>query len=146
MIRLWLADVVVLVHFAFVIYIAVGGFIAWRWPRTIYIHLVAVAWGIGMLLVGYSCPLTILERDLRGEGADTPGFIDRYVEGILYPEEFTPHLRALMTVGAIVSYAGFRRLRSRRRPQRGLEPASDQAQLISRQAGSPQWSADRSRT
>ena len=117
MIRLWLADVVVLVHFAFVIYLAVGGFIAWRWPRTIYAHLLAVAWGTGMLLFGYSCPLTVLERDLRGESGQTPGFIDRYIEGILYPEEFTPHLRVLLTVIVLISYGGFLRLRSRRRLQ-----------------------------
>ena len=119
MFRLWLADVVVVIHFAFVIYVAVGGFIAWRWPKTIYAHFVAVAWGLGMLVFGYNCPLTFLERELRGEGADTPGFIDRYVEGILYPEELTPLLRALMTVMVIISYWGLLRIRSRRRIQSG---------------------------
>ena len=112
-----LADGVVLVHFAFVVYIAVGGFLAWRWPRTMYVHLAAVAWGIGIVALGFLCPLTPLERALRGEAADTPGFIDRYVEGVLYPEEFTPLLRALMALAIAVAYAGLItiRLRSNRR-------------------------------
>lgn len=106
MVRDVLADGVVLLHFAFVLYIAVGGFIAWRWPRTFYLHLGAVAWGLGIVVLGFSCPLTFLERALRGEAADAPGFIDRYVEGVLYPEELTPLLRALMAVAVAVSYAG----------------------------------------
>ena len=101
-----LADGVVLLHFAFVVYIAVGGFLAWRWPRTIYLHLGAVAWGIGIVVLGFSCPLTFLERALRGESSETPGFIDRYVEGVLYPEELTPLLRGLMALAVIVSYVG----------------------------------------
>ena len=113
MVRLWLADVVVLVHFAFVVYLAVGGFIALRWPRTIYLHFVSVAWGVGMLIFGYSCPLTRLEHGLRGEVAGAPGFIDRYVEGILYPEEFTPHLRVVLTLAVIISYGMVIRRRSR---------------------------------
>lgn len=101
-----LADGVVLLHFAFVVYVAVGGFLAWRWSRTIYLHVGAVAWGIGIVVLGFSCPLTFLERALRAEAADTPGFIDRYVEGVLYPEELTPLLRVLMALAVVVSYAG----------------------------------------
>ena len=112
--RMWLADVVVIVHFAFVIYVAVGGFIAWRWPRSIWAHFIAVGWGVGMLIFGYACPLTSLERGLRGESGNTPGFIDRYVEGILYPEEYTPHLRVLMSVMVAFSYALLLRRRRRR--------------------------------
>jgi len=106
MVRDLLADGVVLLHFAFVVFIAVGGFIAWRWPRLVYLHLGAVAWGIGIVFLGFSCPLTWLERALRDEAADTPGFIDRYVEGVLYPEELTPFLRGLMALAVVVSYAG----------------------------------------
>lgn len=117
MVRHVLADGVVLLHFAFVVYIAVGGFIAWRWPRTMPLHIVAVAWGLGIVFLGFSCPLTFLERALRDEAADTPGFIDRYVEGVLYPEELTPLLRALMALAVAISYGGLVaiRLGSRRR-------------------------------
>lgn len=115
LLRLWLADAVVLIHFAFVVFVAVGGFIAWRWPRVLYVHIAAVTWGVGMLVIGYSCPLTILERELRGESAGGPGFIDRYVEGVVYPEEYTPHLRVLATVLVVISYVGLMRIRARRR-------------------------------
>ena len=106
MLRDVLADGVVLLHFAFVVYIAIGGFIAWRWPHTLYAHLGAVAWGIGIVVLGLSCPLTFVERALRGDAAGTPGFIDRYVENVLYPEEYTPLLRGFMVFLVAVSYAG----------------------------------------
>ena len=102
-----LADAVVLLHFAFLVYVAVGGFIAWRWPRALYVHLVSVVWAIGIVVVGFSCPLTFVEQALRGEGVGTPGFIDRYVEGILYPEDLTPLLRAGVGLAVVASYAGW---------------------------------------
>ena len=80
-----LADLVVVVHFAFIILIAAGGLLAWRWPWPwlIWIHVPAVAWGIGIVTVGWDCPLTGLEHELRDRAGESvnDGFIDRYVEG-----------------------------------------------------------------
>ena len=82
-----LADLVVVVHFAFIILIAAGGLLAWRWPWPwlIWIHVPAVAWGIGIVTVGWDCPLTGLEHELRDRAGESvnDGFIDRYVEGPL---------------------------------------------------------------
>jgi Protein of Unknown function (DUF2784) len=36
---------VVVVHFAFLGYLIVGGFIALRWHRTIWLHVPTVPWG-----------------------------------------------------------------------------------------------------
>lgn len=123
MFRHVMADAVVLLHFGFVIYVAVGGFFAWRWPRTLYVHLVAVAWAIGIVVVGFSCPLTFVEQALRGESVSTPGFVDRYIEGILYPEDLTPLLRAAVGFIAVASYAGLLWRRRRRRSHAGGELA-----------------------
>ena len=40
----WLVTLVLALHFAYVAYVVVGGFLAWRWPRAIWPHLVACAW------------------------------------------------------------------------------------------------------
>ena len=93
-----LADVVMSVHFAFILFVALGGILAWRWPRLLWPHVVAVVWGAGIVWIGWDCPLTPLEEWLRTrggeEGWDT-GFVDRYIEGVIYPQQYTPHLRAL---------------------------------------------------
>jgi hypothetical protein len=104
-----LADAVVVVHFAFVVFVAVGGLLAWRWPRVLWLHVPAVVWGLGIVTVGYDCPLTPLERYLRrlgGEDASERGFIDRYVEGVVYPEEYTGLLRAVAAVLIVVGWTG----------------------------------------
>ena len=119
-----LAVVVVVVHFAFVVFVAVGGLLAWRWPRLLLLHVPAVIWGVGIVTVGYECPLTPLERGLRELGGEAPGsvgFIDRYVEGVIYPEDLTSLLRTLAAVLIAVGWAGaiVRLRRARRAPGLG---------------------------
>jgi hypothetical protein len=53
---------VVVVHFAFLGYLIVGGFIALRWRRTIWLHVPTVLWGIAIAVGHLDCPLTWLER------------------------------------------------------------------------------------
>jgi Protein of Unknown function (DUF2784) len=104
-----LADGVVVVHFAFVVFVAVGGLLAWRWPRMLWAHLPAVVWGVGIVAIGYACPLTGLERHFRrlgGEHTSGRGFVDRFIEGVVYPERYTSLLRALVAVLVIVGWAG----------------------------------------
>ena len=112
-----LADAVVVVHFTFVVFVAVGGLLAWRWPRVLWLHVPAVVWGAGIVTVGYECPLTPLERYLRrlgGEEVPDTGFIDRYVEDVVYPDEYTPVLRAIAVVLIVAGWTGA--LLRRRRP------------------------------
>lgn len=119
-----LADAVVVVHFGFVVFVAVGGLLAWRWPRMLWLQVPAVVWGVGIVTVGYECPLTPLERYLRRLGGDDPpdtGFIDRYVEGVIYPAEYTPVLRAIAAVLIVVGWTGA--LVKRRRLPAGGRPS-----------------------
>ncbi|WP_024793491.1 DUF2784 domain-containing protein [Tomitella biformata] len=81
----------VAVHFAFTIYVVVGGFLALRWPHTIWLHLAAVVWAAGNAFLNIPCPLTDLERWARREGGMAPlpsaGFIDHYITGVFYPRD-----------------------------------------------------------
>ncbi|MEV6769515.1 DUF2784 domain-containing protein [Nocardia sp. NPDC051030] len=116
-----LADVTASVHFVFVAYVVVGGFIAWRWRRTIWLHLMAFAWGFSTVLFGFECPLTDLEnwsRHKAGEaGLPSSGFIDHYITGVLYPRSALELVRVLVVLCVLISWAGLIYL-SRRRAAR----------------------------
>lgn len=103
------ADVVVAVHLAFLVFLTVGSLLAWRWPRVVVLHLPSVVWGVVSITVGLSCPLTPLEKHLRrlaGEQGYAGGFVDHYVEDVVYPERYTPLLRALIATAILAGYLG----------------------------------------
>ncbi|MGH9259804.1 MAG: DUF2784 domain-containing protein [Acidimicrobiales bacterium] len=118
-----MADAVVVVHFGFILFVAVGGLLAWRWPRLVWLHVPVVVWGIGIVVLGFDCPLTPLEKYFRRLGAEEGyegGFVDRYVEDVIYPGTYTPLLRALAAVAIVAGWArvvAHRRRRGRRVPE-----------------------------
>jgi hypothetical protein len=56
-----LADGVLVVHLAYLAFIPLGGFLAWRRPRLVWVHLVAIAVGVVSITIGFDCPLTSWE-------------------------------------------------------------------------------------
>ena len=98
-----LADLVVGVHFLFVLFVLLGGLLVLRWPRLAYVHLPAAAWGVLIELTGWVCPLTPLEQSLRlsaGEQGYSGSFIEHYVLPLLYPSALTRTIQ--VGLGAIV--------------------------------------------
>jgi hypothetical protein len=112
-----LADAVVVVHLGFILFVAVGALLAWRWRWLVWLHVPAVAWSVGIIAIGWECPLTPLEQWLRRHAGESyeGGFVDRYLEGVVYPEALTPLLRAVAAVLVVIGYAGLFRRRRRRR-------------------------------
>jgi Protein of Unknown function (DUF2784) len=117
-----LTDLVVAVHFAFVLFVVLGGLLVLRWPVVSWIHLPAVAWGAIVEFSGSVCPLTPLENALRaqaGEAGYSGDFVSRYLLPTLYPESLTRSVQLIL--GAIVVglncavYAWVWRRRKRRR-------------------------------
>lgn len=103
-----LADAVVVAHFGFLVFVVVGGFLALRWPWVLWLHLPAVAWAIVIVVHGALCPLTYLENELRaraGEASLQGGFIDTYVEGVVYPARFVGLARALVALAVLCSWS-----------------------------------------
>lgn len=118
-----LADVVMVIHFGFLGFVAFGGFLSWRWPRWIVPHLAATGWGLASIVIGLVCPLTYLEELFRRRGGEPDlgaGFIDRYLENVVYPERYTPVVWGVVGLVVVISWAGFL---LRRRPQRAALPS-----------------------
>lgn len=94
-----LADGVVLLHLGFVLFVVFGGFFALGWPRIVWLHLPAAAWGATVEFTGWICPLTPLELWLRLKGGG-PGygtdFIEQYVLPVLYPAGLTHEMQLVM--------------------------------------------------
>ncbi|MDP8976130.1 MAG: DUF2784 domain-containing protein [Actinomycetota bacterium] len=107
-----LVNTVVLLHFCFILFVATGALLAWRWPRLAWAHLPASAWGLGTVIIGFPCPLTVLEKTLRrwaGASEYEGGFVDQYIEDIIYPQEYSSLLRAVAVVMIVAGYVGLRR-------------------------------------
>jgi hypothetical protein len=115
-----LADLVVVIHVAFIAFATFGGFLVRRWRRVLWLHLPALAWAAYIGLTGNLCPLTPLENTLRamaGEPGYSGGFIEYYILPLLYPVGLTRQtqwiLAALLLAVNVVAYSpALRRLRS----------------------------------
>lgn len=101
-----LADLVLVLHLAFVLLAALGVLLVRRWHRWVYVHLPVLVYAVVIELVGFRCPLTPLEKSLRrragGAGYDG-GFVEHYVVPILYPGEWTATTRIAVSVALVAS-------------------------------------------
>jgi hypothetical protein len=87
------ADALVVAHLAFVLFVVAGGTLALRWPRSAFVHLPAVAWGVYAEVTSTICPLTPLENAFRaaaGQAGYAGGFIEHYLIPLLYPAGLAP--------------------------------------------------------
>ena len=99
------ADLVALLHGAFVLFVVGGGLLVWRWPRLAWLHLPAVAWGALIEFTGWMCPLTPLEQHLRqviGQAGYAGGFIDHYLWTLLYPAGLTREMQWALGAGVLM--------------------------------------------
>lgn len=99
-----LADAVLLLHLAFILFVVLGGFLVWRLPRLAWIHLPAAAWGAFVEISGRLCPLTPLENHLRrlaGEAGYAGGFIEHYLVPLIYPAGLAPAAHWALGAGVI---------------------------------------------
>jgi hypothetical protein len=115
---LWsfLADSLVVVHFAFTTFVIFGGFLTWRWRWVVFAHLPALAWGCWVEVSHSICPLTPLENHLRhlgGEAGYSGGFLAHYLVHVLYPPGLTWHIQwvlaGLLVAINVLAYWGFAR-------------------------------------
>ena len=88
-----LADVILVVHFAFVLFVVgglgviwVGACLGWSWVRNFWFrvaHLCAIVYVAGEAIAGIWCPLTTWEAELRGLSAEK-SFIAHWIHRLLF--------------------------------------------------------------
>lgn len=93
-----------LLHLAFILFVLLGGVLAWRWPWVMFLHLPAAAWGVLLEFNGWLCPLTPWEQQLRqlaGEAGYSGGFIAHYLLPVIYPAGLTRSVQLALGGGVI---------------------------------------------
>src|SRR5260221_14512405 len=119
------ADLMVVVHLLFISFVVGGVFLAWRWPRIAWAHIPAVVYGALAEFVGFTCPLTPLENDLRhhaGEAGYRGGFIAHYLGRVIHPAGLTRAMKAGLGVLVLLVAAGGNRGLPRPHPPRPARP------------------------
>lgn len=104
MIAARLADAVLLLHLAFILFVVCGAFAVRRLPWLAWLHLPALGWGAFIELSGGICPLTPLENRLRaqaGEAGYEGSFVGHYLVPLIYPEGLTRELQVMLGIGVI---------------------------------------------
>ena len=118
-----LADGVLVLHGAFIVWVTLGALAVWRWPRLLWWHLPALAWGLWIEASAGICPLTPLEMALRhsaGQRGYEGSFIDHHLGALIYPQGLTAQAQwriALLLAAFNLTLYGlmaWRRMRRRR--------------------------------
>lgn len=100
-----LADIIVIIHFGFILFVILGGFLSFKWRGLMLLHLPAAIWGALVELQGWYCPLTPLEEKLRlaaGSVASRSSFIEHHLTPLIYPNWLTRELQIAFGVGVVV--------------------------------------------
>lgn len=109
-----LADLVIVLHYGFLLYLVVGGFLAVRRPRTIWLHALAAIWGSLIIITRVPCPLTAAQNYFREQDGLPPlraGFIQLYVRGTIYPARLEVAVQILVALIVAMSWIRFARRR-----------------------------------
>jgi hypothetical protein len=88
MIRRIAPELVLALHFAFVLFAVLGGLLALVDLRWALLHVPAVVWSAVVNLAGWTCPLTPLEQILRRRASIAGyegGFVAHYIAPLVYP-------------------------------------------------------------
>tara|TARA_B100001027_G_scaffold80341_1_gene55053 strand:- start:43 stop:405 length:363 start_codon:yes stop_codon:yes gene_type:complete len=100
------ANLTLIVHLFFILFVVFGGLIFFIFPKIIYLHLPALLWGVYIELTNSVCPLTYLENWSLNKGELTTysnDFILNYLFPIIYPEGLTNEIQIYLGISLIVT-------------------------------------------
>ena len=103
------ADILVMIHVAFVLYALLGGLLALKWRWTMWLHLPAALWATVVEFANAACPLTTLENTLRAQAHVSvyqTGFMERYILPILYPAALSENIQFILGVIVLIMNVG----------------------------------------
>lgn len=100
-----LADLTLVLHAMFILFVVAGGILVFWWRGVAWFHIPCASWGALIEFKGWICPLTHLENDLRakaGTGGYRGGFIDQYLMPLIYPEGLTSDVQLMLGMAVIL--------------------------------------------
>lgn len=100
------ADLTLIIHFAFIIFVVFGALLFFVSTKIIYVHVPSLIWGIYIELTHSVCPLTYLENWFLQKAnltTYTEGFIQNYLVPIVYPKNLTDNLQIYLAIVLIVA-------------------------------------------
>ena len=109
MIYLMLADLLVVVHLLFIIFVILGGLLLMLRGSLVFVHLPAVIWAALISFKGWICPLTPLENYLRGVAGTAgyeQGFVEYYLIPIIYPNNLTSNIQIMLGIFVVLINLG----------------------------------------
>lgn len=86
------ADIVVALHFLFIVFAVSGGILCMHWHKLAFVHIPCFAWAVLISFFGWICPLTHLEvffLQKAGASVYTGGFVNRMLSPVIYPSGLT---------------------------------------------------------
>ena len=99
------ANLTILTHFLFIVFIIFGSLLCLLNLKLIIIHLFSVIWGVFIEISGNICPLTYLENwFLKKADLDSysDGFISNYIFKIVYPDGLTNKIQIVLAISLIL--------------------------------------------
>lgn len=102
------ADFVLVIHFAFILFVVGGALLAFRIAWMPWLHLPAAVWGAWIEIAGRICPLTTLENYLRiraGLSGYQDSFVEHYLFPLIYPSGLTRGIQLALASIVIVTNA-----------------------------------------
>ena len=102
---LWLSNLIIVIHFLFILFVLLGGMLVLRWPKWAWLHLPAICWGFLVELNGWICPLTPWENHLRqlaGKLMYEGDFIGEYLIPLVYPINLTREMQYLFAALVVI--------------------------------------------
>ena len=101
----FLADLVLIVHTLFIVFVIFGGLIVLKWRKVVWIHIPCALWGALIEFFGWICPLTYLENyfhELGNINYYASSFTQHYLLPIIYPPGLTTGVQILFGSTVIV--------------------------------------------
>jgi len=99
------ADLIVILHFLFIVFVIIGGLFVYNNPRLAWLHIPMVLWAFLVNIMEWICPLTPLEnlyRKAAGEPGYESGFVDQYLTPLIYPEAMSYQMGVLLGISVLI--------------------------------------------
>ena len=97
----FLAKIVLLIHLLFILFVVIGAFSCLINTKFLYLHLLALSWGVYIEFTSSICPLTYLENWLLIQDQASfydGGFIENYILRIVYPESINSNIQIILAL------------------------------------------------